>query len=112
MSVSKANGDAGERFVRKLLEQEGWAVVNLAPAFPCDLLAFRDGPIASTGRPTHEHLWVEVKANRESRYVPPTDEEIKFLAGRSAKGDRIGIYWLLNRAGFLKVIRVQRSDRP
>jgi len=83
-------GWAGERYVKGLLEKEGWFVVDLAPSFPCDLLGlFRLGDAPEV----YKAIWVEVKvkAHYKPRLTPP---EASFLATRRLQGDSVRFYWL------------------
>ena len=86
-------GWAGERFVKNLLRVEGWTVIDLAPAFPCDLLGLMLFPTAPWRFPLYQAVWVEVKVKTpyRPRLTPP---EARFLATRKALGDGTRFYWL------------------
>jgi hypothetical protein len=105
MSANHRKGNAGEAFVKSLLEKEGYEVIDLAPWFPCDLLAIKpafygvfSGPDdGSRIDPSYILLWAESKVRRSKYEVNRalTGPERKFLRSRLKLGDLVRVYHLI-----------------
>jgi hypothetical protein len=89
-------GNAGESFVKDLLEKEGYLVIDLAPWFPCDLLGIKIAAYSGTSRMWYL-LWAESKVRRSKYEVNRalTGPERKFLRSRLKLGDLVRVYHLI-----------------
>jgi hypothetical protein len=102
MSANHRKGNAGEAFVKGLLEKEGYEVIDLAPWFPCDLLGVMPSVhdaahMPSAAGPDYHHLWAESKVRRSKYEVNRalTGPERKFLRSRLKLGDLVRVYHLI-----------------
>jgi hypothetical protein len=101
VSSQHRKGNAGEAFVKDLLEREGYLVIDLAPWFPCDHLAIKIAAYSGTSRMWY-HLWAESKVCRRQKGALTPDER-RFLRDRLKAGDLVRVYHLVPEKGSFRI---------